>query len=77
MSDDNTPQRSGQGSHATPDGTTFNGVWAGDKMNGNGKMEFPSGACYEGEFVNNQFHGKGRYTWPNGSFQKVSVSTSL
>ena len=67
-SDEGTPQRTGPGTHTTPDGTVYNGTWTGDKMNGVGKIEFPSGALYEGEFVNNQFHGKGRYTWPNGSY---------
>ncbi|KAL5013666.1 hypothetical protein ScPMuIL_007936 [Solemya velum] len=67
-SDDNSIERSGTGTHTSADGTVYNGMWSGDKMNGEGTLRHPSGAVYEGNFVNNQFNGSGKYSWANGSF---------
>lgn len=65
---DNVLERDGNGTHTSCDGTTYEGTWSKDKMDGYGKIRFPSGAFYEGMLQENKFHGAGTYCWPNGSF---------
>ncbi|KAL3889474.1 hypothetical protein ACJMK2_001814 [Sinanodonta woodiana] len=60
-------ERCGVGIHTSVEGSVYDGMWEGDKMNGKGKLTHPSGASYEGDFVNNQFQGNGKYIFPNGS----------
>ena len=45
---------------------SYEGAWAGDKIQGEGKMVFSGIGTYEGSFANQQRSGEGTCTWQNG-----------
>jgi len=48
------------------DGSTYNGEWSGETMNGMGVYNFSNGNIYKGNFVNGKMEGKGTLTFPDG-----------
>lgn len=44
-----------------PDGSSYEGFWKQDAMEGKGKMIHVDGDIYEGEWLQDMAHGKGSY----------------
>jgi len=62
--------RHGTDTYTWSDGTTYNGEWKKNKINGEGSLVYANGDKYIGKFVNNEKNGKGTFTWSNGEIYK-------
>ena len=47
-------------------GTTYEGEWVGEEMDGEGVLTCLNGAKYSGYFREGKFHGRGEYVWAGG-----------
>lgn len=49
------------------DGSTYEGTWFGNKMEGIGVLVSPEGSIYSGQIKNSKKHGKGEMIWPSNN----------
>lgn len=57
----------GEGRFAFDSGTTYQGEWNDNEIEGVGILKVPSDGKYEGEFKDSQKQGEGTYTWSDGT----------
>eukprot|EP01034_Spumella_vulgaris_P028176 gene28176-34992_t len=50
-----------------PDGTTIEGTWLNNRLNGKGEKQIPNGDMYTGNFKDDEFSGHGIYVSGNGT----------
>ncbi|EGR31959.1 MORN repeat protein [Ichthyophthirius multifiliis] len=58
----------GKGIYKWADGSTYDGMWKNDQMQGFGTFIWPDGKKYMGQFQKNKKQGKGEIHWPDRSF---------
>ena len=46
-----------KGLYTWNNGTTYNGEWKQNMMNGSGEYKYCDGRIYKGQFLNNKLHG--------------------
>jgi hypothetical protein len=59
--------KTGPGTFAYPDGSTYVGEFAMSKYNGTGIFTFANGDSYSGQFKDNYPHGQGKRSYANGT----------
>ena len=71
-----TPGRK-RGYFTYEDGSTYEGEFQGDKVDGLGIFTWSDGTMYEGAFRTGLPHGEGRLTWPSGAMYEGPFQAGL
>jgi len=58
--------RNGKDKYIWDNGTSYDGEWDNNKVNGEGTLTYANGDKYVGNFVSSKKSGNGIYTWSNG-----------
>lgn len=58
--------REGKDRYTWDNGTSYDGEWVNNKVNGKGTLTYVNGDKYVGNFVSSKKSGYGIYTWANG-----------